>query len=124
VSKIAAEALASFYADEHGLQTVSLRIGSCFPRPTSTRMLATWLSPADFVRLAVAALTADWDGHVTVWGVSRNTRRWWSLEEAARIGFEPQDDAEAYAHDLPIGEERFLGGLAPAALTRRPHERS
>lgn len=115
VSKAAVEALGSFYADEHGLQVASLRIGSCFPRPTSTRMLATWLSPADFVRLAVAALTADWSGHITVWGVSRNTRRRWSLTEGARIGFVPEDDAEVFADGLPPGEERYLGGLAPAA---------
>jgi uronate dehydrogenase len=115
VSKAAAEALASYYADAHGLRIVSLRIGSCFPEPTSTRMLATWLSPADFVRLIVATLTGRWEGHLRVWGVSRNTRRWWSLQEGARIGFDPEDDAEAFASVVTASDDRYLGGIAPSA---------
>ncbi|MGN6445823.1 NAD-dependent epimerase/dehydratase family protein [Amnibacterium sp.] len=113
VSKVAMEALASYYADEFGMRTLSLRIGSCFPRPTSSRMLATWLSPDDLVRLAVAAMTAEWTGHRVVWGISRNTRRWWSLDEAAAIGFLPEDDAEVYADDVEPAEEAFVGGRAP-----------
>jgi uronate dehydrogenase len=114
VSKAAGEALAAFYADEYGMQIISLRIGSCFPRPTSSRELATWLSPMDFVRLVLASLTASWDGHLRVWGVSDNTRRWWSLTEAERIGYRSQDDAERYAAAVPAaGEERFVGGTRP-----------
>ena len=30
-----------------------------------------------------------------VWGVSANTRRWWSLREAEAIGYHPEDDAES-----------------------------
>ncbi len=113
ISKAAVEALASFYADEHGMRTASLRIGSCFPRPTSRRMLASWLSPDDFVRLVLATLTGTWDGHTVVWGVSANTRRWWSLEAGRAIGFEPQDDAERYADEVSDDDSDRVGGSAP-----------
>lgn len=113
VSKATGEALGSYYADQHGLETTSLRIGSCFPVPTSGRMLATWLSRADFQRLVVAALTGPWPEHLPVWGISRNTRRWWSLEAGERIGYLPQDDAEAYAGGLQPEPADYVGGSAP-----------
>ncbi|TKR22175.1 NAD(P)-dependent oxidoreductase, partial [Cellulomonas hominis] len=56
VSKAAAEALGSLYADKYGLEVVSLRIGLCADRPASTFDLGIWLSPGDAVRLADAAL--------------------------------------------------------------------
>jgi uronate dehydrogenase len=58
LSKCFGESLASLYADKYGVETVSLRIGSCFATPRNTRMLSTWLSPADAARLVHAALTA------------------------------------------------------------------
>ncbi|MFC7644202.1 hypothetical protein ACFQX6_28390 [Streptosporangium lutulentum] len=39
-------------------------------------------------------------GFHVVWGVSANTRRWWSLEEGRAIGYHPEDDAESYASSL------------------------
>ena len=56
VSKAAVEALGSLYADRHGLEVVSLRIGSCVDRPLSAFDLGIWLSPGDAVRLVDAAL--------------------------------------------------------------------
>jgi uronate dehydrogenase len=35
-----------------------------------------------------------------VWGISANTRRAWSLDEARALGYRPEDDAQAYAADL------------------------
>ncbi|MEV8635710.1 NAD(P)-dependent oxidoreductase [Streptosporangium sp. NPDC051023] len=98
VGKVAMEALGSLYHDRYGLAVTCLRIGSCFPRPKEPRMLSTWLSPDDCARLAEASLVAE--GFHVVWGVSANTRRWWSLEEGRAIGFEPKDDAEVYAREL------------------------
>ena len=94
------EALGSLYADRYGLDVVCLRIGSAFPEPTTVRMLATWLSPADTLSLVDAALTAPSPGFAVVWGVSANTRNWWDLTAARRLGFDPQDDAEVYAEAL------------------------
>lgn len=113
VSKVAGEALASLYHDRYGLDVVCLRIGGCFARPLDTRMLATWLSPADCARLVEAALSAPDPGFTVVWGVSANTRRWWSLAEAEALGYHPQDDAEQYADETPDAGDRFsayLGG--------------
>lgn len=35
-----------------------------------------------------------------LWGVSDNTRRWFSLAEAKAIGYVSQDDSETYAAEL------------------------
>jgi uronate dehydrogenase len=98
VSKVALEALGSLYHDRYGMAVTCLRIGSCFERPKNLRMLATWLSPGDCARLMEAAMAAD--GYHVVWGISANSRRWWSLDEARALGYEPQDDAEVFAGEL------------------------
>ncbi len=100
LSKGFGEDLASLYWDLHGMETVSVRIGSCFPRPTSVRMLSIWMSPGDCARLLHAALTAENVGHTVVYGSSANTRLWWDLSSARALGYEPQDDSEEYAAEL------------------------
>ncbi|MEU5085694.1 NAD(P)-dependent oxidoreductase [Streptomyces sp. NPDC021356] len=110
LSKSFGEDLAQLYWDKHGLETVSVRIGSCFPEPTSVRMLSVWMSPADGARLFHAALTAENVGHTVVHGSSANTRLWWDLSTARALGYEPQDDSEPYAAKL-IAEQ---GELDPA----------
>lgn len=100
LSKCFGEDLAQLYWDRHGIETVSVRIGSCFPEPTSVRMLSLWLSPADGARLFDAALTAPDVGHTVVYGSSANTRVWWDLGTARALGYDPQDDSEAYADKL------------------------
>jgi uronate dehydrogenase len=119
LSKCFGEALASLYADKYGVETVSVRIGSCFERPRDTRMLATWLSPADAGRLIHAALSAPEVRHRVVYGISANTRGWWDLAPARALGYDPQDDSEAYAAEVIAAhgelvpgtpEYRYLGG--------------
>ncbi|MGI5442536.1 NAD-dependent epimerase/dehydratase family protein [Streptomyces shenzhenensis] len=100
LSKSFGEDLAQLYWDKHGLETVSIRIGSCFPEPTSVRMLSVWMSPADGARLLHAALTAEHVGHTVVHGSSANTRLWWDLTSARALGYAPQDDSEPYAAGL------------------------
>ena len=70
LSKAYGENLAQFYWDRHGIETVSLRIGSSFPAPKDRRMLATWLSYDDLERLVVASLTAPVVRHTVVYGMS------------------------------------------------------
>jgi uronate dehydrogenase len=119
VSKAALEALGSLYHSRYGMDVVCLRILSCRERPVKLRNLATWLSPDDAGRLVEAALTCPAPGYAVVWGVSANTRGWFSLDAARALGYEPQDDAEAYAAELIAahGEPdpasldfRFVGG--------------
>jgi uronate dehydrogenase len=110
LSKGFGEDLAQLYWDLHGVETVSVRIGSCFREPTNVRMLSIWLSPADCARLLHAALTAENVKHTVVYGSSANTRLWWDLSTARALGYDPQDDSEPYAEKL-IAEH---GELDPA----------
>lgn len=100
LSKAFSEVLSRLYVDKYGMQIACLRIGSCFERPRNVRMLSTWLSPADMVRLVDACVQTPELGYACVYGISRNTRGWWDLEPGRAIGFEPQDDAEVYAAEL------------------------
>ncbi|MGW5254662.1 NAD-dependent epimerase/dehydratase family protein [Streptomyces sp. NPDC004012] len=113
LSKSFGEDLAQLYWDRHGLETVSVRIGSCFPEPTSVRMLSVWMSPEDGARLFHAALTAEHVGHTVVYGSSANTRLWWDLTAARALGYDPQDDSEPYAAAL-IAEQGELDPDNPA----------
>jgi uronate dehydrogenase len=113
LSKAYGELLASMMFDKHGLESVHMRIGSCLPQPTEARHLSTWLSHDDFERLIVAALEAKATGHAIVWGVSANRQSWWGDDDAARIGYVPQDDAERFAPLPDPGDpvtRRFQGG--------------
>jgi hypothetical protein len=102
------------------MDAICVRILSCFERPSSPRMLSTWLSPGDAGRLFEACLTAPSPGFRVIFGVSANTRgRWVSLKEARALGYEPRDDAEAYAAEVlaadgePAPDDpvfRYLGG--------------
>ena len=104
VSKAAGEALAALYARRYDLEAICVRILSCFDRPRTPRMLATWLSPDDAGRLFEACLTAPAPGFRVIFGVSANTRGGWvSLEGARALGYEPHDDAEAYAAEVLAG---------------------
>jgi uronate dehydrogenase len=107
LSKSFGEDLAQLYWDKHGLESVSVRIGSCFAEPTGVRMLSVWMSPADGARLFHAALTAENVGHTIAYGSSANTRLWWDLSSARALGYEPQDDSEPYAEKL-IAEQGEL----------------
>lgn len=105
VSKAAMEALGSLYHDRYGMDVICLRIGTMDERPEDPRALATWLSPDDGTRLVEACLSAPSPGFRIVWGVSRNTRRWWSLAEGEELGYRPRDDAEAYAPEILAGAQ-------------------
>ena len=101
VSKVTGEALAALYHDRYRMDTICLRILSCSEKPASARMLATWLSPDDAGRLFETCLTAPEPGFRVVYGVSANTRGGWvSLAGARALGYQPQDDAEAYAPEV------------------------
>ena len=104
VGKVTMEALGSLYADRHGMDVVCLRIGSCMERPPDVRGLSTWLSPDDAGRLVEAALSASATGFRVVWGVSNNTRRWWSTAGGDALGYHPVDDAETYAAEVLAAE--------------------
>ena len=68
VSKAYGELLAKLYWMKHGVESVIVRIGSCFPEPTTERMLSTWLSYEDLGRLMLACGEAEEVGYAIVWG--------------------------------------------------------
>ena len=120
VSKAFGEDLAHYYAMKHGIRSLCLRIGSCFPKPVDARQLATWLSFDDLDRLVTVGLTADYVYEVA-YGVSANTRSWWDNTNVMRLGYAPQDNAEDYAADLahltyedPLAEARQGGQFVTA----------
>jgi uronate dehydrogenase len=96
VSKCFGEALALMYHDKFGQETARVRIGSCFPEPRDHRMLATWLSPDDFISLIECVFRVPRLGCPVIWGVSDNDRCWWDNTAARFIGWRPKDNAEAF----------------------------
>jgi nucleoside-diphosphate-sugar epimerase len=99
-SKAAGELAGRLFADRYGMDVICLRVGSWAPRPPDLRGLAQWLSPDDGARLVEAAIATPSPGFKVVWGISRNTRRWCSLDAGEAIGYFPQDDAERWAPEL------------------------
>jgi nucleoside-diphosphate-sugar epimerase len=118
VSKAAMEALGSLYHSRFGIDVICVRIGICFERPWDQRGLGLWLSPDDAGRLFEACIAAPAPGFRVIWGVSHNTRRRVSLDEAAELGYRSLDDAERFAGSIPeqgpgTGEEPsadYVGG--------------
>ena len=128
VGKVAAEALARMHVDRDGMDVVACRIGSFTDRPRTRRHLATWLSHGDAVRMVAAAVAADGCGFASIWGISANTRAWWDLAPGRALGYDPQDDSEAYADEVltepetddDVFEREFVGGSWAAESFRRP----
>ncbi len=96
VSKLFGEALARYYYERHGLQSICLRIGSVLEDDDPTRearFVRTWLSHRDLVSLVDSSLRAQVDFGI-YYGISDNPDRFWSLESARReLGYRPLDDA-------------------------------
>jgi uronate dehydrogenase len=125
VGKVAAEALMRLYADRHGLNAVSCRIGSFSERPESTRALSTWLSHDDCVRMVDAALTAPAPGYAVLYGISANTRAWWDLEPGRALGYRPADDAEEFVGAVRAAQTdddnaAYVGGPFAGPAYHRP----
>ncbi|MEQ8369747.1 MAG: NAD(P)-dependent oxidoreductase [Alphaproteobacteria bacterium] len=100
VTKVFGETLLRYYWDKHGIESVSLRIGSFTERPTEQRHLSTWLSPADGVALFDRALKQPDVGAAIVVGMSANRRLRVGETNWSAIGYRPSDDAESWAGRL------------------------
>lgn len=117
LSKAYGELMGRLYWFKHGVESVFIRIGSCFPEPVNARMLASWMSYPDLARLVVRCLVTEKAGCRVVWGASDNARMtWWRDDGRAALGWTPRDSADPYAGQLagkvsgdPI-EELYMGG--------------
>lgn len=96
LSKCYGELVARYYYDKFGVESASVRIGSCFPEPRDRRMLATWLSGQDLRRLVQAVFAAPRLGCAMLYGASANKEQWWDNGHAAYLGWTPQDSAEIF----------------------------
>jgi uronate dehydrogenase len=117
LSKAYGEFMGRLYWDKHGVESVSIRIGSSFPEPADERMLATWLSYPDLERLIMRCVLADKTGCSVIWGASKNARMtWWGRDARQKIGWEPEDSSDSFAAKVagktsgnPV-VERYQGG--------------
>ena len=100
VGKALGEAAGRYYADEHGLSVICLRIGTVNAenRPRNAREFATLLTHGDLVRLVDCSIRAPAEvGFAIFYGVSANTWRLWEIADAEEaIGYRPADDAETF----------------------------
>jgi len=102
VSKVAGEALARYYYDEHDLSVVCVRIGNLtesHPPRNYERGQAMWLSYTDCAHLFDCCVTADY-GYEIVWGISDNDRKYYDLDTTREIlGYNPQDNSADFHLD-------------------------
>lgn len=118
LSKAYGELMGRLYWFKHGVESVNIRIGSCFPEPVNARMLATWLSYPDLARLMERCVLTAKTGCCVVWGASDNKRMtWWRDDAREALGWTPKDSADPFAGQLggkvsgdPV-EERYMGGV-------------
>lgn len=96
LSKTFGENLASLYYDKFGIESVALRIGSCFPEPTDRRHLITWLSYRDMRQLVERSLAAPRVGFLISYATSRNRESFWDNRLASILGYQPEDSADDY----------------------------
>lgn len=120
VSKTFGENLASYYHDKFGIESVCLRIGSCFPEPTDRRHLITWLSYRDMRQLVECSLTAPRVGCLISYATSNNRESFWDNRLASILGYRPQDSADDYRETVfakvPQGDPndpavKYQGGI-------------
>ena len=106
MTKCFIEDLGSLYWDKWGVESVNLRICSCFPEPADRRMLWSWLSFDDMVRLVEASLTTPRVAFSVIYGTSDNAQSAVSNARATHIGYRPKDSADGYAAEILAKTER------------------
>lgn len=116
LSKAYGELMGRMYWYKHGVESISIRIGSCFPEPVNARMLSTWLSYDDLTLLCMRATLAGRVGCGVIWGASANQGSFWGDDARAVLGWAPEDSADDFAGQLagvvsadPVAE-RYQGG--------------
>jgi uronate dehydrogenase len=126
LSKVWGEAMARMYWDKHGIEGISVRIGSAFDKPPADfRQLSTWFGTEDVVQLMMRCIEVPDIGYMAVWGVSNNTRSYWDNTGAEKLGFKPTQNSEDFAADVvkqpnplhPIAQQYQGGGFVTHDFT-------
>jgi uronate dehydrogenase len=132
LSKAWGEDMTRMYWDKHGIEGISVRIGSTLERPTEFRHLSTWFGYEDLTQFMMCCIEAREVGYLAVWGVSNNTRSYWDNSVAERIGYRPVQNSEDYADEIlrqpnpldPVAQTFQGGSFTTMDYTppeKRPH---
>ena len=103
-SKVYGEVLGRFYADKHGLEFVSLRIGGVNgdDRPQNIRSIWMWTSHRDMAELCRLAVDVEGILFAIVYGGSDNPNSCLEFSSAREIlGFVPQDHVGQRLDEVP-----------------------
>lgn len=131
LSKVWGEALARMYWDKHGIEGISLRIGTTMGKPPENeRQLSTWMGDDDLLHLVQRCIEAPDVGYTAVWGISANSRAYYELAEGNAIGYRPTQNAEDWAvhvlaqpNPLDPVAQRFQGGSFVSVNYTPPEQR-
>jgi uronate dehydrogenase len=128
LSKMWGEGLARLYWDKHGIEGICVRIGSALERPTELRHLSTWFGLEDLIQFINCCIKTPNVGFITAWGVSNNSRSYWTPTGCAPLGYRPVQNSEDFAPEImrqqnpldAIGQQ-FQGGSF-ASFDYTPHD--
>ena len=113
LTKAFGEQVGAMFADKYGLRVLCIRIGFVHDQPIDTRRLSIWSSWRDLAQLVCIGLDHPALRYAVVFGVSANTRSFFDNSEAFRLGYSPQDNAEAFAAavlaDAPAEDPALVG---------------
>ncbi len=133
LSKVWGEAMARMYWDKHGIEGISMRIGTAMGKPPENfRHLSTWFGTEDLVDLMIRCIEVPNIGYMAVWGVSNNTRSYWDNAGAEELGFRPRQNSEDFVAEIlsqpnpldPIARQFQGGGFVTIDFTPLEQRRS
>jgi len=107
LSKAWGEAMTRMYWDKHGIEGISIRIGTAFDKPPADfRQLSTWFGTEDLLQLMTQCIRVPDVGYMTVWvGFSAAaTLAQWALHDAALL-----------SASMAVASPRVAGALLVAA---------
>jgi len=126
LSKVWGEAMARMYWDKHGIEGISVRIGTAMGKPPAEfRHLSTWFGNEDLIELMMQCINVPDVGYMAVWGVSNNKRSYWDNTGAEKLGFNPKQNSEDFAAEVlkqpnpldPIAQQYQGGGFVTLDFT-------
>jgi uronate dehydrogenase len=126
LSKAYGELMARMYWEKHAVESVLIRIGSVLPEVPDERILSTWISHDDFVRLIQRCAAAEQVACSVIWGASNNRRSFWRRDARRRIGWTPLDSSDSQIERVrgrvtndPVAERYQGGKFVSVDFTRR-----